>query len=72
MKLMNVNRIDQMELGLDARTRRFARQAAQKRRQRAQWWFGQMRRAVDAALEWSPSPPARPVQVYFEMAARKS
>jgi hypothetical protein len=28
---------------------------------RARWWFEQMRRTVDAALEWQPTPtPGRP------------
>jgi hypothetical protein len=73
MDLMNVTRTDQMELGLAAKSRRFGRQAAvQKRRQRARWWFGQMRRAVDAAMEWRPSPPARPAQVYLELASKRS
>jgi hypothetical protein len=66
---MNANRIDQMELGLNAKTRRLARR---QRRQRAQWWFVQMRRVVDAAMEWRPQPQARPEQVYLELAAKRS
>ena len=31
-------------------------------RSRANWWFQQMRRAVNSAVEWRPSPPARPEQ----------
>jgi hypothetical protein len=31
-------------------------------RSRATWWFQQMRRAVDSAVEWRPAPPARPEQ----------
>src|SRR5688572_3272371 len=31
-------------------------------RSRASWWFQQMRRAVDSAVEWRPSPPVRPEQ----------
>jgi hypothetical protein len=61
-----------MELSLDAKTLRAARQGRRQRRQRAQWWFGQMRRVVDAALEWRPAPPARPAQVYFALAAKSS
>jgi hypothetical protein len=68
---MNANRIDQMELGLDARSRRLARQARRQRRQRAQWWFAQMRRVVGAAMEWRPDPEARPAQVYMELAAKR-
>jgi hypothetical protein len=67
---MNANRIDQMELRLEAKTRRFARQAAQRRQQRAQWWFGQMRRTVNAAMEWRPAPPARPARDCLELAGK--
>jgi hypothetical protein len=31
-------------------------------RSRAAWWFHQMRRAVDSAIEWRPAPAARPEQ----------
>jgi len=31
-------------------------------RARAAWWFGQMRRAVDSAIEWRPAPAPRPEQ----------
>jgi hypothetical protein len=29
---------------------------------RARWWFDQMHRVVDSALDWQPAPPARPEQ----------
>jgi hypothetical protein len=48
---MNAN---QMELGLKARQARAAAGQKQRRQQRAQWWFGQMRRVVAASLEWKP------------------
>jgi hypothetical protein len=65
------NRIDQMELGLDANTRRLARQARRQRRQRAQWWFAQMRRVVGAALEWRPETKGRPAQACLALAAKR-
>ncbi|HTA30102.1 MAG TPA: hypothetical protein VK731_06440 [Candidatus Cybelea sp.] len=65
---MNTNRISQMELGLGAKLRRRARQA---RRQRAQWWFSQMRRAVGEANEWRPTPSARPAQGCLDIAGRE-
>jgi hypothetical protein len=68
MNAMNAHEIRQMELTLDARSRRLARK---DRRQRAQWWFGQMRRVVGAAMEWRPEPPGRPSQVYLELAAKR-
>jgi hypothetical protein len=49
--MMNTN---QMELGLKARQSRHAARPRQQRQQRAQWWFAQMRRVVDTALEWKP------------------
>jgi hypothetical protein len=33
------------------------------------WWFGQMRRVVDAAVEWRPTPPARPEQTQLRLAS---
>lgn len=45
---------NQMELGLKAKEMRAAARQKQRRRERAQWWFSQMRRAVDTALEWKP------------------
>jgi hypothetical protein len=39
------------------------------RRQRARWWFQQMHRVVDAALDWRPTPPARPEQGHLKLAA---
>lgn len=44
----------QMELGLKAKENRSAARLKQRRRERAQWWFTQMRRVVDNALEWKP------------------
>jgi len=72
---MNANRIDQMELGLDARTRRLARQARLlrlQRRQRANWWFGQMRRVVHAAIEWRPESQGPPAQDYLALTPKRS
>jgi len=69
---MNTDRVSQMELSLNAKMLRAARHARRQRRQRAQWWFGQMRRVVNAAIDWQPSPPARPAQVYLELATKRS
>jgi len=49
--MMNTN---QMELSLKARQGRATAAQKQRRQQRAQWWFGQMRRVVAASLEWKP------------------
>ncbi len=48
---MNTN---QMELSLKSKQMRATARQKQRRQQRAQWWFAQMRRAVDSALEWKP------------------
>ena len=65
------NRIDQMELSLDAKSRRLARQARRQQRERAQWWFAQMRRVVEAALEWRPEAQGRPAQGCLTLAAKR-
>jgi hypothetical protein len=61
MERKTMNNTNQLELGFKG--------AAIPRRQqkinRARWWFTQMRRAVDSALDWQPSPPARPEQTWF-------
>lgn len=58
--------IDQMELGLSTAQRLTnSLHHRQRRRGRAQWWFAQMRRAVDAAIDWQPAPVARPEQTWF-------
>jgi hypothetical protein len=67
---MKLNRIDQMELGLNGKRARRGRQIRPNRRQRAQWWFARMRQVVDTAMEWRPAPPARPEQVYMELTAK--
>jgi hypothetical protein len=64
---MNLNRIDQMELGLNGKARRNGRQNRQNRRRRAQWWFARMREVVDHAMDWRPTPPARHQQVYMSL-----
>jgi len=59
------NKDNQLELGL-LQPQTFVRAAAaapRHRLTRATWWFGQMRRMVDSAIEWSPEPPARPEQI---------
>jgi hypothetical protein len=49
--MMNTN---QMELSLKAKQVRATARQKQQRQQRAQWWFAQMRRVVDTAMEWKP------------------
>ena len=56
----------QMELGLST-AQRLANSLnhRQRRVSRSRWWFAQMRRAVETALDWQPAPPARPEQTWF-------
>ena len=48
---MNAN---QLELSLKSKQMRATARQKQRRQQRAQWWFAQMRKVVDTALEWKP------------------
>ena len=48
---MNTN---QMELSLKAKQIRATAAQKQRRQQRAQWWFAQMRRVVASSMEWKP------------------
>jgi hypothetical protein len=57
----------QMELRLEAKRVRVSDRQKQNPKQRAQWWFSQMRRVVDAALEWQPTPSGRREQVYLAL-----
>jgi len=58
------NTRNQLDLGINgaAACERPVWRHRQILRSRAAWWFQQMRRAVDSAIEWRPSPPTRPEQ----------
>ncbi len=57
---------NQLELGLNnARLVANSLNHRQRRVNRAKWWFAQMRRAVDKAVDWQPAPPARPEQTWL-------
>jgi len=38
----------------------------QRRRNRAHWWFEQMRQVVDRAFDWQPAPEPRARQIWFK------
>jgi hypothetical protein len=61
---------EQMELGFNQTTVCPTIKQRQRRMSRAQWWFKQMRRAVDCAMEWQPAPNARPEQVHMKLTPR--
>jgi len=56
---------EQLEISFNGSTKNRPSLRAQSRRSRAQWWFHQMRMAVDAALDWKPVPAARPEQTHL-------
>jgi hypothetical protein len=64
---------NQMELGLDSKTAlRAAAARRQNRLQRAQWWFKQMRRVVNNAMDWPPASNGRPEQGYINLEPKRS
>ncbi len=81
MRNVNVNEIEtgavapagQLEMNLAGRRLRPSPAATsrQRRAQRAQWWFRQMRRVVDRAMDWD-ARPARPEQKYLTLAAERN
>ena len=58
----------QLEITLQATACRRPGNYRQRRVSRARWWFGQMRRVVDQAIDWAPAPAARPEQSDLRLA----
>jgi hypothetical protein len=72
--MRNVNEIEENaanQLELDIAGRRSRGLVRQRRAQRANWWFTQMRRVVDRAVAW-PAPPARHEQVHMALAGDRN
>ena len=69
---MNEITTNQMELRLNANAVRKGRATRIRRRQRAQWWFAQMRTVVESAMDWRPAPQARPEQVHMTLTGNRS
>lgn len=63
--MKNVVTIEQMELELAGQRVCRSTLRRQNRASRGRWWFEQMRRVVDSAMDWEPLPPARPEQTYL-------
>jgi len=55
-------RNQQLEITLPTPTCRRPANYRQRRVSRARWWFSQMRRVVDEAIEWTPAPTTHPEQ----------
>jgi len=53
----------QLELGLVAQPQSLAAPVARRRQSRSTWWFSQMRRVVDTAIDWSQEVAPRPEQI---------
>lgn len=61
---------DQMELTLPGKRPCLTAPQRLRRRQRAQWWFGHMRRVVATTLEWEPEQGDRPQQICLSLGKR--
>ena len=59
----------QLELGFDGTVALVPARRPDRPVLSVAWWFGQMRRVVDAAVEWRPTPPARPEQTQLRLAS---
>ena len=59
---------NQLEIVLSKPLNCTRRHARQQRQNRARWWFAQMRRVVDEAAEWAPTPDSRPLQAKLPLA----
>lgn len=58
----------QLEISLHSKPCRRNNNLRQRRVSRARWWFNQMRRVVDEAIEWRPANQARPEQIHLPLA----
>jgi len=59
---------EQLEIRLPALTCQRPPALPRRRVSRARWWFGQMRRVVDDAIEWKAPPVICPEQTHSERA----
>jgi hypothetical protein len=58
----------QLEMAFEGAGKLSWSERRQRRQSRAQWWFAQMRRVVNQALDWKPVPAARAEQGYLGLA----
>lgn len=73
MKIENQCR-GQLELTLASQPQPVRRRPFQRkpgRRDRARWWFREMHRVVDDAMDWAGAPLARPEQGNLTFAGRR-
>lgn len=53
----------QLEMSFETKAVCFS--GRRSRQSRAQWWFHRMRQLVDHAIDWPPTPLARPEQMWL-------
>ena len=58
----------QLEIGFKAQACHRRQNRRSSRLSRARWWFSQMRRVVDDAIEWRPVPSVPPQQIHLPLA----
>ncbi len=63
MKLMK----QQLEMSLEAPKPCRRPYRSQQRRNRARWWFNQMRVVVENAIDWRNAPQPPPEQTYLSL-----
>jgi hypothetical protein len=61
----NINVPGQLELGFNGTARTTTPRRRQTRIERAAWWFGKMRAAVDNAITWGGKPTPPPQQIWL-------
>lgn len=62
MKTPVTHDIEQLELGFNQNATDQNGPGPERRIGRAAWWFAQMHRVVNDALDWRPARPGRPEQ----------
>lgn len=62
---------NQMELSLEQCNATNRPSAPRRRIPGARWWFLQMHRVVDQAMDWS-APQARPEQTFLTLSSRRT
>ena len=62
---------EQLELSLAANRSTQIPPRRESRQSRAAWWFDQMRRVVNNAMDWDTVPEPRPEQSWLEISHRR-